>query len=267
MKSKRGSGNRPGHHRKPETVFELEEASDRLSDLFSRHGANWITHEQVRLFAQFYRLLMTNQLSENFTRLTTLREIGLKHFVDSMIVPEILSQNGIAFPSTLMDVGTGPGFPGIPLALVRPKTHFLLAEGVQRRVEFLKRAREELKLTRPEYQIDILGRNINRECFYPVNGVITRAVEEAVNTLDNCVHCLQNGALAILMKGPNCDPELEHFEKSDIKAYFVLKADIAYSIPSTPHNRRLLIFQKTASAALPDFEDLDLKWEKEFGRE
>ncbi len=143
-----------------------------------------------------------------------------------------------------------------------PKEKIVLAEGVQKRVEFLKTVREALDLK----NLPILGRNLNFECFYPVKSVITRAVEDARNTLGNVINCVQTGGEVVLMKGPNCTPEIQ-MALDEWGEYFSLKADIAYEIPNTPHERRLLIFKKIKPHPLPDFEALDLKWEREFGQE
>lgn len=250
-----------GQHRKPTENFSLDEIDDRLRDLFERHGLSGFAHAKRRKLAQFHQLLMSNQNERNFTRLLTLRDVGIKHFVDCLVVPRILDENAVPLLFPLLDVGTGPGFPGIPLKVDRPDERFILAEGVQKRVEFLKSVRSELGL---EDGLDILGRNINGECFLPVQGVITRAVEDASNTLGNVIHTLQTGGRVYLMKGPNCSPEIPMaLEKWG--QYYRLEKDIAYSLEKTTHERRLLVFQKIKAHPLPDFEELDLLWEKENG--
>ncbi len=200
---------------------------------------------------------MDNQAKENFTRLLNLRDVAIKHFIDSLIVTSLTN---LKFP--LLDMGTGPGFPGIPLAIDNPEKKIILAEGVQRRVEFLKFARESLELK----NLPIIGRNVNLEVFYPVQGVITRAVEDARNTLGNVINCVQTGGSVYLMKGPNCSPEIQPALDA-WGEYFKLEKDIAYEIPKTPNERRLLIFTKLKAAPLPDFEELDLQWERENGAE
>jgi len=232
-------------HKKPSHIYALEEASDRLRDLFANHEMGHITHVQRNQLAQFYRLLMLNQEKENFTRLLKLPEIGMKHFVDCLIVDKLTK---LRFP--LLDMGTGPGFPGIPLKILHPEQKIILAEGVQRRVEFLKHARQELKLQ----NLDIIGRNVNPWFMYPVNGVITRAVEDVRNTLLNVLSCLQLGGRVYLMKGPGVDPELEIAQK-EVSDYYRLVQNHPYFLPKTAHERRLVVFEKIKIAPLPDIDD------------
>jgi 16S rRNA (guanine527-N7)-methyltransferase len=147
-------------------------------------------------------------------------------------------------------MGTGPGFPGIPLKILFPEEKIILAEGVQRRVEFLKHVRSEMALK----NLDIIGRNINPFFAYPVQSVITRAVEDIRNTLSNVLTCVQTGGCVYLMKGPNVDPEIPVAQK-EMGEHFKLEKDIAYSLPDTTHQRRLLIYRKIKMGPLIDFED------------
>lgn len=256
------SGQGPGahkqdgsRHKRSVEAYSFDEADDRIYDVFRNHDFGDYPHAKRQQLTRFYQLLMENQNEQNFTRLLNIRDVAIKHFIDSLIVTRHVK---LQFP--LLDMGTGPGFPGIPLKIHFPDDKIILAEGVQRRVEFLKHVRASLALR----ELPIIGRNVNSEMFYPVNGVITRAVEDARNTLGNVINCLQTGGDVVLMKGPNCTPEIQP-ALDQWGEYFKLKADIAYELPKTPHERRLLVFTKLKPAPLPDFEQLDLDWEKEFG--
>jgi 16S rRNA (guanine527-N7)-methyltransferase len=244
-------------HRKPTQSLTFHQADDRIYDVFRNHGFGEVAHLERGDLTRFYMLLMENQSERNFTRLLNIRDVAIKHFIDCLMVTRV---RNLKFP--LLDVGTGPGFPGIPLKIHFPNEKIILAEGVQKRVEFLKHVREKLDLK----NLDIIGRNVNSEFFYPVQGVITRAVEDARNTLGNVINSVQTGGEVYLMKGPNCTPEIE-MALETWGEYFTLAADIAYELPKTPHERRLLVFKKTKPHPLPDFEELDLRWEREFGRE
>lgn len=239
--------NQRGTHKKPETIYSVNEANDRLLDIFRNHDFKCSHEERVKL-AHFYRLLLENQEHKNFTRLLKIKDIAIKHFIDCLILTEICE---LKFP--LIDVGTGPGFPGIPLKIRFPKEKILLGEGVQKRVEFLKHVREQMKLE----NLDIIGRNINPHFVYPVNGVITRAVEDVTNTLKNTINCLQLGGHVYFMKGPGVDPEIEKAQ-NEMSEFFKLHKDISYDLPKTENHRRLVIFEKIKHAELPEEEDNDI---------
>lgn len=234
-----------GRHKKPETVYSIEEANDRMADIFRNHHFDGVSHQQRRQLAHFYQLLMSTQEKENFTRLLKLRDIAIKHFMDCLMVPQLVD---LQFP--LMDLGSGPGFPGIPLKIAFPQERIILAEGVQRRVEFLKKVREEMGLS----NLDIIGRNINPYFAYPINGVITRAVEDVRNTLSNVLTCLQLGGRVYFMKGPGVDPEIP-IAKAEVGEFYELEKDIAYTLPHTENHRRLLVYKKIKMAPLPDFDE------------
>ena len=248
MQSQTGRHDRPSRrgHAKSQDNYSTFEARERFESAFSTHGNFQLTPEQLNQVVAFYFLLMQEQEHQNFTRLLKLKDIAIKHFVDCFMVSRLTP---LQYP--LLDIGTGPGFPGIPLKILAPHDRIILAEGVQKRVAFLKSAREQLKLA----QLDIVGRNINRFFFYPVRGVITRAVEDVSNTLGNVTHSLQTGGEVYLMKGPNCDPEIKDAHQRWAE-YYRLKSDVAYRLPETPHERRLLIYEKIKPSPLADLEAL-----------
>ncbi len=239
---------RKGTHKKPETIYSPAEADARLYDVFRHHGFEDFPHDTRKRLVEFYVLLMTHQLRDNVTRLVKFRDIAIKHFIDSLIVPRLKK---LKFP--LLDVGTGPGFPGVPLKLLFPDDKIILAEGVRRRVDFLKAVREEMKLK----ELDIVGRKIDETFQLPVKGVITRAFAEIPQTLRGISQCLEVGGEMYFMKGPNCDEEIK-LAKRDWSEYFELTDDIKYALPNTPHQRRLVVYKKlkTPPFDMPD-EDFD----------
>ena len=234
MKPKNRLHKSGGRHRTSRESFSPQEASDRIGDIFHNHGFSDVSRKDIALFTQFYFLLMKEQELQNFTRLLNLRDIVIKHFIDCLMVPK---QVVLKFP--LLDLGSGPGFPGIPLKIIFPEGRLILTEGVQKRVEFLKTVREQLNLK----NLDIIGRNINHTFLYPVQGVISRAVEDIPNTLKNVFNALQTGGQVYFMKGPNVAPEIAAAQK-EWAEYYKLVADHAYSLPHTPHERRLLVYEK-----------------------
>lgn len=246
--SLKGQAIGPARDFKPERIFTPDEANDRFADIFRNHDFN-CSHAERQKLAHFYHLLMKNQEHQNFTRLLKLKDVAIKHFIDSLIVTELVD---LKFP--LIDVGTGPGFPGIPLKIRYPNEKILLGEGVQKRVEFLKTVREDLKLQ----NLDIIGRNINEHFVYPVQSVITRAVEDIPNTLRNVMSCIQEGGCVYFMKGPNVDPEIK-MVGDDLKEFYQLEKDIAYDLKHTENHRRLVVYRKIKNAPLPDDPDEEVE--------
>lgn len=221
-------------HKKPDKIYGLEEANDRLYDIFKNHEFENFTHERRHQLAQYYVLLMEEQMENNFTRLVNIRDIAIRHFIDSLIVTK---HTQFKFP--LMDIGTGPGFPGIPLKIYYPDKPIILAEGVGKRCDFLRRVKEELGLK----NLEIIQKNIRLSTTEPkVKSVITRAVEDISNTLRNAHNVLEMKGRVYFMKGPNVDPEIEMAQK--LSSAYKLVEDIAYDLPKTTHKRRLIIYEK-----------------------
>jgi 16S rRNA (guanine527-N7)-methyltransferase len=223
-----------GRHRKSLEEYSFSEADDRVYDIFRNHDFADVPHEIRHQLVKFYLILREEQKRQNITRLLTLRDTAIKHFLDCLLVPKLTK---LCFP--LLDMGTGAGFPGIPLKILYPTERIILGEGVQKRVAFLKQLREKM-----EFQnLDIVGRNITRDFHLPVQGVITRAVMDISETLSLVVNCVQLDGKIFLMKGPSVDEEIKRAKKEWGK-YFELIEDHHYEIPKTPHKRRLVVYKK-----------------------
>jgi len=214
---------------------QLSAVAKNLEIVFEKTGITLsLTNEMLEQFAKFYKFLLEYNKKYNLTRLTTFEEVAVKHFVDCIYVAQITK-----LPERLLDLGTGAGFPGVPLKIVSPSTRIFLAEGVQKKVEFLKELREHLDLK----NLDIIGRNVDPKMQYPVTGVITRAVELTNATLKNVVNCLQTGGKVLLMKTPGIDSEIDAAVK-EMGHQFKLLENIDYRLGNTSHGRKLVIFEK-----------------------
>lgn len=195
-----------------------------------------LTPRQLELLTHFHRFLLEKNRQLNLTRILNLEDIVVKHYVDCFMVSRLLP----ALPEPLLDIGTGGGFPGIPLKILFPEMHIILGEGVRKRVNFLREAREELGMSK----LDIIGRNIDTDFEYPVYGTITRAVAPIRDTLKRVRSCLMPGGLAVFMKGPNVDEEKR--EAGQLSSLYEEVDDIAYELPGTAYRRRLVVYRKLA---------------------
>jgi 16S rRNA (guanine(527)-N(7))-methyltransferase RsmG len=184
---------------------------------------------------RFHQLLRERNEDRDLTRLIEFESVVIKHYVDSLYVGKL-----VKLPSPLVDVGTGAGFPGIPLKIGYPDIELILAEQRPRRVMFLNDAIRLLGL-RNVKTFD--HRVVSRSFTEPVRGVITRAVEPITKTLLRTSGATDIGSQIIFMKGPGVDEELREAVR-DFKRDYKLIRDQPYSLPHTTHDRRLVIFER-----------------------
>jgi 16S rRNA (guanine(527)-N(7))-methyltransferase RsmG len=193
-----------------------------------------INSMQLKCLWMYHGLLREHNPILNLTRIRNFKNMVLKLYVDSLLPADMLE-----LPSPLLDLGTGPGMPGIPLKIYRPRLEIILAESRQKRADFLERAIEDLKLT----GIRVLAGRITPRFEDPVAGVITRAVETIERTLDRISGCLDTNGRVIFMKGPHCDAEIAA-AGSRFRTSYVLEMDRPYTIGHTLHQRRLLVYRR-----------------------
>lgn len=182
----------------------------------------------------YHQLLREHNAELNLTRIHNFENMVLKLYVDS-ILPGIM----VSLPSPIMDLGSGPGMPGIPLKIMFPDLRMLLAESRGKRAAFLEMAVQRLGLK----GVDVIGHSIGSAFERPVAAVITRAVEGIPATLERVQGCLVRGGLVIFMKGPGCGEEVQAAQTA-LTGLFRMKEDRAYQIPHTSHERRLVVFER-----------------------
>ena len=193
-----------------------------------------LDHRQLKCLWMYHGLLREYNPILNLTRIRNFKNMVLKLYADAL-----LPANMLDLPSPLLDLGTGPGMPGIPLKIYRPHLEILLAESREKRADFLRHAVDHLKLT----DIRVVAGRITPRFEEPVAGVITRAVETIARTLERISGCLDRDGRVIFMKGPHCDAEIAAASAAFSNTY-ALVVDRQYSIPHTAHQRRLLVYHR-----------------------
>jgi 16S rRNA (guanine(527)-N(7))-methyltransferase RsmG len=186
----------------------------------------------------YHGMLRSANPDLNMTRIHNFENMVLKHYVDSLLVLKFID-----LPGPLVDMGSGPGLPGVPLKIARPDTPMILAEPRGARAEFLVDVCRKLGLK----GVEVYAGKVGSKFPHAAAAVITRAVATIPETLDRVANCLGVGGRMIFMKGPDCDSEISE-AKSSHEASFRLVADHAYSIPGTPHDRRLVVYERLEGA-------------------
>ena len=100
-----------------------------------------LTKKQIEKFYNYMNLLLEWNEKINLTAIIEPREVILKHFVDSLTIAKYIKEN-----EKLIDVGTGAGFPGIPLSIVKENTDIVLLDSLNKRINFLEEIKQNLKL-------------------------------------------------------------------------------------------------------------------------
>ncbi|EBD9554232.1 16S rRNA (guanine(527)-N(7))-methyltransferase RsmG, partial [Salmonella enterica] len=151
---------------------------NKLSRLLDEAGISLTDHQKTQLVAYVDMLHKWNK-AYNLTSVRDPAEMVVRHILDSIVVAPYLQ--GQRF----IDVGTGPGLPGIPLAIVLPDAHFTLLDSLGKRVRFLRQVQHELKL---ENITPVQSRVEAYPSEPPFDGVISRAFASLNDMVSWCHH-------------------------------------------------------------------------------
>lgn len=203
------------------------------------------TYEKLEEYAAF--LLEYNE-KVNLTAVTDGAEILRKHFLDSML---LAVKCGFALPNgaKLLDIGSGAGFPGVPLALIRPDLDITLLDSLQKRIVFLEALREKLGLqyTAVHGRAELLAKeSAYRESF---DAVTARAVAALPMLAEYSLPFVRCGGYWLSMKGPS--EELRHALQAIRLLGGSADEDIRYSLPGG--DERVIYVVKKCSATPTKF--------------
>ena len=183
-----------------------------------------ITSQQIDLLIHYVEMLNKWNKAYNLTAVRDPSEMLIKHIMDSLVVSPYLVGN------TFIDVGTGPGLPGIPLAIINPDKQFDLVDSLGKRIRFLKQVQFELKLK----NIQPIQSRIEEYNEKKFDGVISRAFASLQDMLTWCKHLPNQQGSFYALKGSDLD---------EIPDGFTLKQNIKLTIPELNAERRLMIIQ------------------------
>lgn len=164
-----------------------------------------VSKVQAERFQQYMELLLEWNEKMNLTTITEPHEIVIKHFLDSLM---ILKYCDIPDGAKLIDVGTGAGFPGVPLKLMRPNMGLTLLDGLNKRLIFLKDVLDKLAI--PAELVHARGEEGGRQRPYRegFDFATARAVAPMNVLCEYCLPFLKFGGTFIAMKGPQPQDEL-----------------------------------------------------------
>ncbi len=197
-----------------------------------------ISESQVTQFKIYMELLLEWNEKVNLTAITAPADIILKHFVDSMTVLPYV--NG----GTMIDVGTGAGFPGVPIKIMAPDIKLTLMDSLNKRVNFLNELVHKLGITSVEC-VHNRAEDAARERFrenYDV--VVSRAVANLSSLAEYCLPFAKIGGKFISMKGPDAKDEITAAKKAVYELGGEITEHKTVKIPFSDMNHSLIIISK-----------------------
>lgn len=206
-----------------------------------------LTETQKQQFDKFYELLVEWNKVMNLTGITEYEEVNEKHFVDSLSIVKAIDMNQV---TSVIDVGTGAGFPGIPLKIAFPHLKVVLLDSLNKRINFLNTVIDELGLQnistihgraedfakKPEYreQFDIC---------------VSRAVANLATLSEYCIPYVKKDGMFIPYKSGEIDEELEQSKKSIHVLGGKTQNVVKFQLPGTEIGRSFVVIKKLQNTA------------------
>ena len=215
-----------------EKVIQIKDAFNKI-DLI-------LNDKQAEQFLRYYELLIQKNKVMNLTSITEFDDVVLKHFLDSLMICKIQKLEG-----SLIDVGTGAGFPGIPLKIMYPDLKVVLLDSLNKRVQFLNEVIRELGLEnikaihgRAE---DFAKQKIYREQF---DCCVSRAVANLSSLAEYCIPFVKIGGYFIPYKSGKIQEELDGGKKAINILGGTVEIVKEFELPQTDIFRCLLYIRK-----------------------
>ena len=229
-----------------------------ISERFSKAGIE-LKKEQAAAFDRYAAMLVERNKSVNLTAITEFEDIVTKHFLDSVLLllddvsRETFLRAGHAgtdvsretSPVKLVDVGTGAGFPGIPLRIVCPRIELTLIDALEKRVRFLAETVSELGCAETRL-IHSRAEEAPSDWRGSYDIAVSRAVARLNLLCELCLPLVRTGGLFIAMKGSEHADELREAERAIRLLGGSVEAERDYRIPGTEIVHSAVLIRKTA---------------------
>ncbi|AKL14353.1 TPA: 16S rRNA (guanine(527)-N(7))-methyltransferase RsmG [Kluyvera intermedia] len=201
---------------------------NKLSRLLDEAGISLTDHQKNQLVAYVEMLHKWNK-AYNLTSVRDPNEMLIRHILDSIVVaPHLQGERFI-------DVGTGPGLPGIPLSIVLPDAHFTLLDSLGKRVRFLRQVQHELHLTNVT---PVQSRVEDFPAEPPFDGVISRAFASLNDMVNWCQHLPGTQGKFYALKGLIPNDEID-----TLPAQFSVESIVKLDVPHLEGDRHLVVIK------------------------
>lgn len=228
---------------KEEGFMISAEASQCMTILEKQCGLAGIPLNRTQLlqFGRYYDLLTETNKVMNLTALTSPQDVAVKHYIDSLLCYDMRLMQG----KTVIDVGTGAGFPGIPLKIFDPSLQLTLLDSLAKRLMFLQSAVKELKLPGVRFEhmrAEDAGRDKKLRARFDIS--VSRAVARLSVLAEYCLPLVKTNGFFVALKGSKYKEELLEGEK----ALRILGGSVTsvqeVELPGLDDGRAVIVIQK-----------------------
>ncbi len=199
-----------------------------------------LSPEQLRQFRQFYENLIKWNEVMNLTAITEETDVYTKHFLDSLSIVGVVDQESLKNVS-IIDVGTGAGFPGLPIAIAFPEAQVTLVDSLQKRVRFLEETVKLLGLNNVQVfhsRAEDFGRIEAQREHYDI--ACSRAVARLNVLSEYCIPFVKKGGYFIAYKADRIKEEMADGKKAAGILGGRVDQVISFQLPGTDYNRTLV---------------------------
>ena len=201
-----------------------------------------LSDEKVKKFIAFYNMIISGNEKCNLTAITEVNEVVTKHFLDSLSCVKAVSFEGAL---SLLDIGTGAGFPAIPLKILYPKLSVVLIESVKKKVDFLNNTVSELALENVKaIHVRAEDAGILYEYREKFDRVTARAVAQLNVLAEYCIPMVKIGGYFIALKGPSTEEEITNAKPAIKELGGKIEKTIALKLPLSGEGRTLIAIRK-----------------------
>ena len=219
--------------------MELEEFTKIFNNYLEKLNLT-LTEEQIEKFYNYMNLLIEWNKKINLTAIVEPKDIILKHFIDSLTIEKYIKKG-----ETIIDVGTGAGFPGIPLKIAREDLKITLADSLNKRINFLNEVINKLNLKDIETihtRAEELGKNKKyREKF---DIATSRAVANMSTLSEYLIPFIKVKGRCICMKSSDIDTELENAKKAINILGCEIESKDKFNLPNSDLGRSIIVLRK-----------------------
>ncbi len=204
-----------------------------------------LSEKQLEQFQCYYERLIEKNKVMNLTAITEYEEVVDKHFIDSILLGSVKELSG---KKRVIDVGTGAGFPGIPLKIVYPELEITLLDSLNKRVKFLNEVIEELGLTGIQ-AVHSRAEDLAQDAAYrqQYDICVSRAVANLATLSEYCIPFVKQGGYFISYKSTQIEEELKQAKKAVQVLGGILEQVETVQIPGTTIERQFVMIRKTGT--------------------